>query len=69
MQQDVTWRAGMGPGVWGEFGVCSVPFGLVALGLVAPALNYGSRGHGRVEPAPRAARAGRLTPTTWPWGA
>ena len=34
----------MGPGVWGEFGVCSVPFGLVAaLGRVA-ALNDGALG-------------------------
>ena len=49
MQQDVTWRGSrFGAGVWGEFGVCSVPFGLVAaLGHVA-ALNYGPGSHGRL---------------------
>ena len=49
MQQDVTWRGSrFGAGVWGEFGVCSVPFGLVALFGRVAALNYGAGGHGRL---------------------
>ena len=47
----------MGPGVWGEFGVCSVPFAVVVLGLVA-ALNHGALGGRRVDLSRR--RRGRV---------
>ena len=54
----------LGAGVWGEFGVCSVPFGLVtALGRVA-ALNDGALGGiarlGRVDLS--RGRLGRVRP-------